>query len=57
MGTMENSKQKWKSFRLIAMIFSPGIDIIGFDIKIIHELVFAIILYLFLLHIFLEGEY
>ena len=34
-----------------------GIDIIGFDVNIIGELVFIIILYLFLLHILLEGEY
>ena len=40
------------------MIFlTVGIDIIGFDINIISELVFIIILYLFLLHILLEGEY
>ena len=34
-----------------------GIDIIRFEVKIISELVFTIILYLFLLHIHLEGEY
>ena len=38
-------------------ILTIGIDIIRFDIKIISELVFSIILYLFLFHIHLEGEY
>ena len=38
-------------------IFTVGIDIIRFEVKIISELVFTIILYLFLLHIHLEGEY
>ena len=37
-------------------ILTIGIDIIGFDVNIIRELVFTIILYLFLLHILLEGE-
>ena len=40
------------------MIFSPfGIDIIGFEVNIISDLGFTIILYLFLLHFVLEGEY
>ena len=38
-------------------ILTIGIDIIGFCVKIISELVFSIILHLFLLHILLEGEY
>ena len=38
-------------------ILTVGIDIIRFDINIISELVFTIILYLFLLHIHLEGKY
>ena len=38
-------------------ILIVGIDLIGFDVNIINELVFTIILYLFLLHILLEGEY
>ena len=38
-------------------ILTIGIDIIRFEVKIISELVFTIILYLFLLHIYLEGEY
>ena len=38
-------------------ILTIGIEIIEFDIKIISELAFTIILYLFLLHIRLEGEY
>ena len=38
-------------------ILTIGIDIIGFDINITSELDFTIILYFFLLHILLEGEY
>ena len=38
-------------------ILTVGIEIIEFDINIISELVFTVILYLFLLHIPLEGEY
>ena len=38
-------------------ILTIGIDIIGFDVNIISDLGFTIILYLFLLHILLEGEY
>ena len=38
-------------------ILTIGIDIIGFCINIISELVFSIILHIFLLHILLEGEY
>jgi len=38
-------------------ILTVEIDIIGFDVNIISELVFTIILYLFLLHIHLEDEY
>ena len=38
-------------------ILIVGIYIIRFIVKIISELVFTIILYLFLLHIHLEGEY
>ena len=38
-------------------ILTVGIEIIEFDVNIIRELVFTIILYLFLLHILLEGEY
>ena len=34
-----------------------GIDIIGFSININSELVFTIILYLFLFHVLLEGGY
>ena len=38
-------------------ILTVWIDIIGFDVNIISKLVFTIILYLFLLHILLDGEY
>ena len=38
-------------------ILTIGIDIIRFHVNIISELVFSIILWLFLLHIPLEGEY
>ena len=38
-------------------ILIVGIDIIGFDVNILSDLDFTIILYLFLLHILLEGEY
>ena len=38
-------------------IFTIGFYIIGFDVKIISELVFTMILYPFLLHILLEGKY
>ena len=38
-------------------ILIVGIDFIEFDVKIISEFIFTIILYLFLLHIHLEGEY
>ena len=38
-------------------ILTVGIDIIGFDVNIISDLGFTIILYLFLLLIHLEGEY
>ena len=38
-------------------ILTIGIDIIGFDVNIISDLGFTIILFLFLLHILLEGEY
>ena len=33
------------------------IDIIGFNVNIINELFFTIILHPFLFHILLEGEY
>ena len=42
-------------FKLVAMTI--GIDNIGFSINIISELVFAIILHFFLIHILLEDEY
>ena len=38
-------------------ILTVGIDIIGFNVNTISELVFTIILYPFLFHILLEGEY
>ena len=38
-------------------ILTVGISIIGFNVNTISELVFTIILYPFLLHILLEGEY
>ena len=38
-------------------IITIGIDIIRFEVKIISELIFTVILYLFLLHIHLESEY
>ena len=38
-------------------ILPVGIDIIGFNVNTISELGFTIILYPFLLHILLEGEY
>ena len=38
-------------------ILTIEIDIIRFDVNIISDLGFTIILYLFLLHIILEGEY
>ena len=38
-------------------ILTIGIDIIGFHVNIISELSFTIIVYLFFLHILLEGEY
>ena len=38
-------------------ILTIRIDIIGFCVNIIGELVTSIILHLFLLHILLEGEY
>ena len=38
-------------------ILTVGIDIIEFSVNIISELVFTIILYLFLFHILLEGGY
>ena len=38
-------------------ILTFGIDIIGFDVNIIDDLGFNIILYLFLLHILLEDQY
>ena len=38
-------------------ILTIGIDIIGFNVNTINELVFTIILYPFLYHILLEGEY
>ena len=38
-------------------ILTIGSEIIKFDVNIISELVFTIILYLFLLHNLLEGEY
>ena len=38
-------------------ILAIGIDIIGFNVNIISDLGFSIILYLFLLYIILEGEY
>ena len=39
------------------IILTIGIDIIEFHVNIISELVFSIILHLFLLHNLLEGEY
>ena len=38
-------------------ILTVGIDIIGFNVNRITELVFTIILQSFLFHILLEGEY
>ena len=38
-------------------ILTVGIDIIGFSVNIISELVFTIILYLFVFHVLLEGGY
>ena len=38
-------------------IITIGIDIVGFCVNIVSELVLSIILHLVLLHIFLEGEY
>ena len=38
-------------------ILIVGIGIIEFDVNIISELVFTTILYFFLFHILLEGEY
>ena len=38
-------------------ILTIGIDIIRFCVNIIGELVFSIILHLFLFHVLLEGEY
>ena len=38
-------------------ILTVGIDIIGLDVNIISDIGFTIILYLFLLHVLLEGEY
>ena len=38
-------------------ILTVGIDIIGFNVNTISELVFTIILYPFLFYVLLEGEY
>ena len=38
-------------------ILTVGNDIIEFNVNTINELVFTIILYPFLYHILLEGEY
>ena len=38
-------------------ILTIGIDIIGFCVNIISELVLSIIPYVFLLHVLLEGKY
>ena len=52
------NKEKMEKFYVDCNdILTIGIDIIRFDINIIRELIFTIILYLFLLHIHLEGEY
>ena len=51
-------KKKKENFRVDCYdILAIGIDIIGFDVNIISDSGFTIILYLFLLHILLEGEY
>ena len=52
-----NFQEKKDGIFSIFNFLTIGIDIIGFSIKIISELVFTIILYLFLLHILLEGGY
>ena len=38
-------------------ILTIGIEIIGFNVNTINELILTIILYSFLYHILLEGEY
>ena len=51
-------KEKWKGFKLISNnIHIIRIDIIGFCVKVIRELVYSIMIHLFLLYIHLEGEY
>ena len=51
-------RKKWKSFKLIAMIFLPlGLTLLDLIVNTISELVLTIILYLFLLYILLEVEY
>ena len=51
-------KKKLEKFKVDCYnILTVGTYSIGFDINIIGDLGFTIILYLFLLNIFLEGEY
>ena len=53
-----NKKEKMKKFKVdYYIILTIGIDIFEFDVNIISDIGFTIILYLFLLHFLLEGEY
>ena len=49
--------QERKNGNILGSSLTIGIDITGFCVNIISELVFSIILHFFLLHILLEGEY
>ena len=55
-NNLEN-KKKEKTTIACYNIFTVGINVIEFHVNIISDLCFTTILYLFLLHTLLKGEY